>query len=66
MLSVAVLALAPVASADRTFAPRFTTTDRGQVVMAANTVMTCAGTSSACAAARAGTSSTDNGDFTMT
>jgi len=60
------LIAAPVASADRSFAPRFTTSDRGQVVMAANTVMTCSTSASACAAARAGTSSSDNGDFTMT
>src|SRR4051812_48424287 len=63
---LAALLLGPAsASADRSFAPRFTTTDRGQVVMAANTVVTCPTSASGCSAARAGTSSDDNGDFAM-
>src|SRR4051812_6934957 len=64
-LTVAAGTAAPVAHADRSFAPRFTTTDRGQVLMAANTVLTCPGTGAACKAAQAGTSSRDNGDFAM-
>src|SRR4051812_1463230 len=65
VLLVAAILVPGAALADRTFAPRFTTTDRGQVVMAGNTVMTCPTSASGCAAARAGTSSDDNGDFDM-
>jgi fibronectin type 3 domain-containing protein len=65
-LLVALLLGPSAASADRSYAPRFTTTDRGQVVMAANTVMSCPSSAAGCSAARAGTSSDDNGDFAMT
>src|SRR5689334_23901633 len=66
LIAAAGLALAASpAAADRTFAPRFSTTDHGQVLTAANTVMTCSSSASGCAAARAGTSTTDNGDFAM-
>src|SRR4029079_10670848 len=59
-------ALAPTAFADRTFAPRFSTTDRGQVVTAGNTVLTCPGTGTACQNAQNGTTATaDNNDFDM-
>jgi hypothetical protein len=65
MLLAAGGALAPAASADRTFAPRFSTTNRGQVVTAGNTVLTCQGTGTACKNAQAGTSTADNNDFDM-
>lgn len=59
-------ALAPAAVADRTFAPRFSTTERGQVVTAGNTVLTCPGTSTACQNAQNGTTAAaDNNDFDM-
>ncbi|HEX2103048.1 MAG TPA: hypothetical protein VHF51_05315 [Solirubrobacteraceae bacterium] len=62
---VACAAIAPAASADRTFAPRFSATDRGQVLTAGNTVMTCPGTGTTCRAVQGGTSATTNGELDM-
>jgi uncharacterized repeat protein (TIGR01451 family) len=52
---MAILAFAaPTASADRAFTPRFATNDTGDIVMAANTLLSCQGNQSGCAQARAG------------
>jgi hypothetical protein len=58
-------ASAPDAAADRSFTARFSATDRGQIVTAGNTVITCPGTSTSCRSAQSGTSSATNQDFTM-
>src|SRR4029079_12215964 len=65
VLLAAAGALAPSASADRAFAPRFSATDRGQVVTAGNTVLSCQGTGTGCKNAQAGTTTADNNDFDM-
>jgi hypothetical protein len=52
--ALAVLA-APPASADRAFTPRFSVNDSGDIVMAANTLLSCPSGASGCAQARAGT-----------
>jgi hypothetical protein len=64
LLTWAALTAAP-ARADRSFAPRFSATDRGQVLTTGNTVVTCPGTGTSCRAAQAGTSTTTNADFDM-
>ena len=49
------LALAPSAHADRAFTPRFKANDTGDIVMAANTLLSCQdGAETVCADARAG------------
>jgi hypothetical protein len=51
----ALLALtAPPASADRAFTPRFSVNDTGDIVMAANTLLSCQSGASGCTQARAG------------
>jgi hypothetical protein len=66
VLAIAVCATVVVpASADRSFAPRFSATDRGQVLTAGNTVMTCPGSGASCRAVQGGTSTTTNGDLDM-
>src|SRR5688500_6552929 len=57
--------LAPEAVADRSFTARVSATDRGQIVTAGNTVITCPGMSTSCKSAQVGTSSATNADFTM-
>jgi uncharacterized repeat protein (TIGR01451 family) len=47
---------APPAWADRAFSPRFKANDSGDIVMAANTLLSCASGASGCADARAGRS----------
>jgi uncharacterized repeat protein (TIGR01451 family) len=47
---------APTAWADRAFTPRFKANDSGDIVMAANTLLSCASGASGCADARAGRS----------
>jgi hypothetical protein len=65
LLAGQALVLAPAAFADRAFTPRFAQMARGDVTMAANTLMSCTG-GAACSGARAGTgSSINNEDFTM-
>ena len=49
---VALLATAPVASADRDFSTRFSTQAPGNITMASNTLMTCGASQSGCAAAQ--------------
>lgn len=52
----------------RTFTPRFAVTARGELLMVGNTLMTCPDTNTACAAARAGTSTgsaLNNNNYTM-
>jgi hypothetical protein len=65
LAALALALTAAPASADRSFAQRFATTDHGQVLTAANTVLMCSGSGSACRAAQNGTSADDNNDFTM-
>ncbi|MEA2389646.1 MAG: large repetitive protein, partial [Thermoleophilaceae bacterium] len=66
VLLVAFGALAPAASADRAFTSRFAQMARGDVTIAANTVMTCPGNAAACTQGKAGTgSSINNQDFAM-
>jgi hypothetical protein len=58
--------LAPAAMANRAFTPRFAQMARGDVTLAANTIMTCP-SSAACTSGRAGTGgSINNQDFVMT
>jgi len=54
VLATALAVAAPPAFADRNFAPRFATNDTGDVVMAANTLLSCQQGASGCAEARAG------------
>jgi uncharacterized repeat protein (TIGR01451 family) len=55
-LVVALAMAAPLAWADRAFSPRFASNDTGDIVMAANTLLSCEGSQSGCAQARAGAS----------
>ena len=55
--------LAPVASADRTFSVRYASTQNGSTRLVANTLMTCSGSGSSCANARAGTNNNNNGPW---
>ena len=62
----ALLACAPGASADRTFGPRFVTTDRGNIVSVANTLLTCPTAAANCTNVRSGANTTlGNDNFTM-
>ena len=61
--ALALLALAPLASADRTFSLRYQTVDRADSVFVANTLMTCPN-GGTCTNVRAGTNTNNgNGDF---
>ena len=61
----ALAALAPVASADRTFSARFSTNDFGDVTSVGNTILSCPG-GNACDTARAGGGTNlDDNDWTM-
>ncbi len=61
--ALVLLALAPLASADRTFSLRYQTVDRADSVFVANTLMTCP-LGGSCANVRAGTNTFNgNGDF---
>ncbi len=63
---VVILACAPSAFADRTFGPRFVTTDRGNIVSVANTLLSCPTGAANCANVRSGANTTlGNDDFTM-
>ena len=67
LLAFALLASAAVAEAQvlRTFAPRFTSNQKGDITIVGNTLMSCNGTGQ-CANGRNGTgSSLNNNDFTM-
>jgi uncharacterized repeat protein (TIGR01451 family) len=55
-LVAALASAAPSALADRAFTPRFKANDSGDIVMAANTLLSCASGASGCADARAGRS----------
>jgi uncharacterized repeat protein (TIGR01451 family) len=52
--TMAVAIAAPAAWADRAFSPRFATNDTGDIVMAANTLLSCQEGAAGCADARAG------------
>jgi hypothetical protein len=52
-LATLLLAASP-ASADRAYAPRFQTTDRGQILTAANTLLSCSAPAAACRHAQSG------------
>ena len=67
LLAFALLASAAVAEAQvlRTFAPRFTSNQKGDITIVGNTLMSCNGTGQ-CANGRNGTgNSLNNNDFTM-
>ncbi len=57
---VALLAIPGIASADRTFTPRFSTNDTGDITIAANTLMTCPATAANCTSGRAGAAQNNN------
>jgi len=61
-VAVAGLCAVPAASsaADRSFAPRYQTHTRGNIAMAANTLLSCPEGAANCAGARAGTGSSAN------
>lgn len=59
-----ILGFPALAAADREFTPRFSTNASGDVLLAANTLMTCASSASGCSAAQAGGTGNNNG-FTM-
>ncbi len=63
---LALLACAPLAHADRTFGPRFQTTERGDIVSVANTLLTCPAAAANCANVQSGANTTlGNNSFTM-
>lgn len=65
--AIALLVMAAPVSAQvvRTFTPRFSTNDNGDITLIGNTMMTCNGGAN-CAAGQAGTGNRlDDGDFTM-
>ena len=55
LVLIGVLAPTQSAHADRPFTPRFAANDTGDIVMAANTLLSCQDGAAGCAAARAGT-----------
>jgi uncharacterized repeat protein (TIGR01451 family) len=59
---VALATAAPLAWADRAFSPRFATNDTGDIVMAANTLLSCQEGAAGCADARAGTTGSKLGN----
>ncbi len=62
---MAILACAPSAFADRAFGPRFITTDRGNIVSVANTLLSCPTGAANCANVRSGANtSLGNNSFT--
>jgi hypothetical protein len=62
--ALALLALASPAAADRTFTPRYTTVDRSDFAVVANTLLTCSG-GGACNNVRNGSSSGGNNGFAL-
>ena len=60
-----VLAATGVAQANRAFATRYSATERGSILLAGNSSLTCA-SSTSCTNARAGSGSSGNDEFTMT
>ena len=60
-----VLAATGVAQANRAFATRYSATERGSILQAGNSSLTCARRTS-CTNARAGSGSSGNDEFTMT
>ncbi|HEX8066223.1 MAG TPA: hypothetical protein VF520_06835 [Thermoleophilaceae bacterium] len=65
MLVLTAAMLAPAASADRAFTARYGSIQRGDLRIAANTIMSCSGNGGGCTSARAGTGTNDNGSWTM-
>ncbi|QGQ20469.1 tandem-95 repeat protein [Cellulomonas sp. JZ18] len=65
-LAVVGLAAPATAAEYRPFARQFSTNTNGDILLAANTLMTCSGTGTACTDARSGASNASNNDLAMT
>jgi uncharacterized repeat protein (TIGR01451 family) len=55
-----LLAIPGIASADRTFTPRFSTNDTGDITIAANTLMTCPTAAANCTSGQGGAAQNNN------
>jgi uncharacterized repeat protein (TIGR01451 family) len=60
VVAAALLTVPAIASADRSFTPRFSTNDTGDITFAANTLMTCPTAAANCTSGRAGAAQNNN------